>query len=82
MAVTDTLNVPASVGVPASVPELVSVSPAGRVPAESANEYGATPPLADNAWVYTVPAVEAGSVAGVNVNVGAATSSVYARRVV
>jgi len=46
VAVTEKPKFPASVGVPANVPVELRVSPGGKEPPVTANEYGAVPPLA------------------------------------
>ena len=51
VAVTVKLKVPPAVGVPASTPPGLSVTPAGRLPAVTAKVYGATPPLAVTDWL-------------------------------
>ena len=76
VAVTLRLNVPASVGVPLKVAVAVSkVRPAGNVPVRT-TEYGAIPPTLANVWLYAAPTAPAGSVAGVRVSVGTATTTV------
>jgi hypothetical protein len=55
-------DVPAAVGVPERRPELVNVSPAGRVdPVVTAHEYGAVPPEAANCSLYATLTVPPGS---------------------
>ena len=56
-----------------SEPPVVSVSPVGSEPAVTAKPYGPTPPLAVSVWLYAVPAVGLGTVAGATTMVGAAT---------
>ncbi len=63
---------------PAKVPvAALKVMPAGSVPVNVV-VYGAMPPLTVNACAYAVPAMAPGSVAGVRVRVGTATTTVYA----
>ena len=54
------LAVVAVVGVPLSTPPLLSVNPAGKLPALMNHEYGVVPPLAAKVWLYATPAVAAG----------------------
>jgi hypothetical protein len=53
VAVTDTWNVPAVVGVPLKVPVVESVNPGGRPVAVKV--YGPLPPVTDTAEVYAIP---------------------------
>jgi hypothetical protein len=52
---------PAVVGVPESVPPLLRLRPAGKVPAETLQEYGVKPPVAASVVEYAVPVVPPGS---------------------
>ena len=54
------LAVVAVVGVPLSTPPLLSVNPAGKLPALMDHEYGVVPPLPVNAPLYAAPTVAAG----------------------
>jgi hypothetical protein len=66
VAVTVKFDVPAAEGVPEIIPVAASrPNPAGRVPAEIDHVYGAVPPVAVSAWLYTTPTVPSGSEAGV-----------------
>jgi hypothetical protein len=51
VTVTVKAAVPAAVGVPEIVPELLGVSPAGSAPAVSVQVKGVTPPIAVRAWL-------------------------------
>ncbi len=76
VTVTPRLNVPACVGVPAKVRvAALKVMPAGSVPVNVV-VYGAMPPLTVSTCAYAVPATAPGSVAGVRVSVGTATTTV------
>ena len=66
---------PLAVGVPASSPVADSATPAGSAPALTENVYGAVPPDAVTAWLYTLPTVPAGSSVGARPIVGALSSS-------
>ena len=77
-----TSKLPVALGVPDSAPSADSVMPVGSVPASSVNVYGAVPPRADRAWVYSTDCSAVGSVSGSTTITGAETASVYARTVV
>jgi hypothetical protein len=49
------LEVPAVVGVPEITPPALKLSPAGRLPVWRDQEYGVTPPVAANVWLYATP---------------------------
>src|ERR1700677_1972429 len=51
------LNVPDAVGVPASTPPVVRVSPAGTCPATTDHVYGLVPDAADSSVKYSTPTV-------------------------
>jgi hypothetical protein len=51
VAVIVNVNGPAALGVPPSVPDPDSVSPAGSVPEVTANVYGEVPPVALIVWL-------------------------------
>src|SRR5262245_6178399 len=63
VAVARTVNVdePASVGVPETMPSLLSVRPPGSAPVRMLNAYGAVPPLAVSVCEYGVPTTPPGS---------------------
>lgn len=66
LAVTVKVDVPVAVGVPERIPALLSASPAGRVPEDTANVAAGTPE-AVNAYEYAAPTVPmAGGVLAVN----------------
>lgn len=68
--------VPADVGVPLSAPvEVLSVTPAGRLPAETDHVYGVRPPEAARGCEYPVPVIASGNVV-VEIDNGATMSSV------
>jgi len=52
---------PAVVGVPESVPPLLRLRPAGKLPEATLQEYGVKPPVAARDAEYPVPAVPLGS---------------------
>jgi hypothetical protein len=52
---------PAVVGVPESVPPLLRLRPAGKLPEAMLQEYGVRPPDAARVVEYAVPAVPLGS---------------------
>src|SRR5882724_9370730 len=64
-------------GVPLSTPPLLSVKPAGKVPALIDHVYGVVPPLAVNAPLYAAPTVAVGKGEAV-VIVGAVNACVVA----
>jgi hypothetical protein len=51
VTVTVKFALPAAVGVPEIVPELLSVNPAGSAPAVSVQVKGVMPPLAVRVWL-------------------------------
>jgi hypothetical protein len=55
------LEVPAVVGVPPITPVADKLRPAGSVPEDTHQLYGAVPPVAVSVWLYAVPTVPAGS---------------------
>lgn len=63
-------DVPAVVGVPDTMPAVVSVNPDGSAPAVMVNVYGAVPPAPVMVRVYAVPTMPLARVAGDNVTVG------------
>jgi hypothetical protein len=54
------LEVPAVVGVPPITPVADKLRPAGSVPEDTHQLYGAVPPVAASIWLYAVPTVPAG----------------------
>ena len=65
---------PALVGVPATAPPLVTLSPLGTVPALTRNVYGAAPPDPYRIWVeYAEPTAPPRRVLGLMEIVGAMT---------
>jgi len=71
VAVIENVNVPGVVGVPviAPVPGL-RIRTGGNAPLDTENAYGAVPPDAETLWLYAVPTVPFGSVAGFTVMIG------------
>src|SRR5437764_964283 len=70
VAVTVKLDVPAARGVPASVPSVARVRPAGTAPVVTANVNGPAGPVAVNACEYASPAVPLTTVAGLSATGG------------
>jgi hypothetical protein len=79
VAVTVKLNVPVMVEVPDRRPPADSVIPAGKAPAVTAYVTVPTPPVWDNDWLYAIPAVPFGKVAGAIVIEGQAIVIEYVR---
>ena len=77
IAVMANEKVPACAGDPDNTPFAASVTPSGSAPDESANEYGAMPPVALRPCEYATPNAPSGSVAGATTIVGCATVNVY-----
>ena len=78
VAVIVKLNVAADDGVPVIAPLVAfNDSPVGKLPAVTANVDAPEPPVALTVWLYAVPTVLAGNVAGLTVIV-ALTVTVYA----
>src|SRR4051794_8742307 len=75
VAVMVNVNVPAVVGVPVIAPEPpLRTSPVGSAPLEMVNVYGAVPPEPETVWLYAVPKLPFGSVAGLTVMMGQAST--------
>src|SRR4051794_15100230 len=75
VAVMVNVNVPAVVGVPVIAPEPpLRTSPVGSAPLEMVNVYGAVPPEPETVWLYAVPTLPFGSVAGLTVMMGHAST--------
>src|ERR1700675_4546716 len=71
VAVIEKVNVPAVVGVPViALVAALRIRPPGSAPLDTENAYGAVPPDAETVWLYGVPTVPFGSVAGFTVRSG------------
>jgi hypothetical protein len=74
-----TLEAPAVVGVPPITPVADKLKPAGSVPEDTHQLYGAVPPVAASVWLYAVPTVPAGSEVVVTASDAAASTIVTLR---
>jgi hypothetical protein len=68
------VKLPANVGAPVRTPEVDSVTPAGRAPAETDHVYGATPPVATSVVLNALPTTPFGTLV-VEIRSGAALTT-------